>query len=80
MLASERWRCAATIDTLPDIKMRTRHDFDITKYDEQYSEQESQRRFEKLVRAALNTCPKPLKTMTPKGALAQSKKRYKKPI
>jgi hypothetical protein len=33
---------------------------------DQYSEQETQRRFEKLVKAALNTPPKPLKSMTPK--------------
>jgi hypothetical protein len=42
---------------------------------DQYSEQETQRRFERLVRAALNTKPKPLKSMTPKGVPAQSKKR-----
>jgi hypothetical protein len=42
--------------------------------DDQYTEQESQRRFEKLVRAALNTRPKPLKRMGPKGVPAQSKK------
>jgi hypothetical protein len=30
---------------------------------DQYSEQETQQRFENLVRAALNTRPKPLKTM-----------------
>ena len=43
--------------------------------DEQYGEQEAQRRFEKLVKAALNTKPRPLKSMTPKGVSAQSKKR-----
>jgi hypothetical protein len=42
---------------------------------DQYSEQETQQRFDKLVRAALNTKPKPLKTMGPKGVPAQSKKR-----
>jgi hypothetical protein len=45
--------------------------------DDQYSEQETQQRFEKLVRAALNTRPKPLKSMTPKGMPSQSKKRQK---
>jgi hypothetical protein len=34
---------------------------------DQYSEQEAQQRFEKLVRFALNTRPKPLKSMGPKG-------------
>jgi hypothetical protein len=48
-----------------------------TKSDDQYSEQEAQRRFEKLVDAALQTPPKPLKSMTPKGVPAQSKKRPK---
>jgi hypothetical protein len=43
--------------------------------DQPYSEQETQQRFEKLVRAALNTKPKPLKAMGPKGVPAQSKKR-----
>jgi hypothetical protein len=43
-----------------------------------YSEQETEQRFNKLVRAALNTKPKPLKAMGPKGVPAQSKKRQKK--
>jgi hypothetical protein len=42
---------------------------------DQFSEQETQQRFEKLVRAALNTRPKPLKVMGPKGVPAQSKKK-----
>jgi hypothetical protein len=42
---------------------------------DQYDEQETQQRFEKLVKSALNTRPKPLKSMTPKGVPAQSKKR-----
>jgi len=46
---------------------------------DQYSEQETQQRFEKLVDAALRTSPKPLKSMTPIGVPAQSKKRPKKP-
>jgi hypothetical protein len=46
--------------------------------DDQYSEQEAQQRFEKLVRAALNKKPKPLKSMTRKGVPAQSKKRRKR--
>jgi hypothetical protein len=43
---------------------------------EQYSERETQRRFEKLVRRALNTKPKPFKSMGPKGMPSQSKKRH----
>jgi hypothetical protein len=43
-----------------------------------YSERETQQRFEKLVRAALNTKPKPLKSMGPKGMPSQSKKRRKR--
>jgi hypothetical protein len=46
--------------------------------DDQYSQQEAQQRFEKLVKAALNTRPKPLKSMGPKGMPSQSKKRRKK--
>jgi spore germination protein GerM len=45
--------------------------------DSHYSEQKSQRRLEELVKAALNTRLKPLKSMTRKGAPAQSKKRRK---
>jgi hypothetical protein len=41
--------------------------------DEQYSEQEAQRRFLGTLNAALNTPPKPLKSMTPKGTAAQRK-------
>jgi len=48
--------------------------------DDQYTEQEAQRRFGKLVKAALNTRPKTLKSMGPKGAPAQSKKRRKKRV
>lgn len=47
--------------------------------DENYTEQEMQRRFERLVHAALNTRPKPLKSMSPKGVAAQSKKGRAKP-
>jgi hypothetical protein len=39
--------------------------------DNQFSEQETQKRFDELVRAALNTRPKPLKTMGPKGVPVQ---------
>jgi hypothetical protein len=46
--------------------------------DEQYSDLETQQRFDKLVKAALNTKPKPLKSMTPKGVPAQSGKARKK--
>jgi hypothetical protein len=44
---------------------------------EQYSEAETQQRFEKLDHAALNIRPKPLKSMGPKGMPSQSKKRKK---
>jgi hypothetical protein len=47
------------------------------KLEDQFNEQETQLRFDKLVRAALNTKPKPLKTMGPRGMSAQSKKRQK---
>jgi len=42
---------------------------------EQYSEQEAQQRFDRLVKSALNTRPKPLKSMA-KGMPSQSKKRH----
>ena len=45
---------------------------------DQYSETETQQRFEKLVKSALNTRPKTLKSMRPKGAPSQSKKRRKR--
>lgn len=52
-----------------------------TREDDQYSEQEAQQRFEKLVHVALKTPPKTQKMMGPKGVPAQSKKRRKrKPI
>jgi hypothetical protein len=41
---------------------------------EQYSDEEAQRRFLAAVKAGLNTKPQPLKNMTPKGVPAQSKK------
>jgi len=47
---------------------------------DQFSEQETQQRFERLVRSALNTKPKPLKAMGPKGVPAQSKKARSKAI
>jgi hypothetical protein len=43
---------------------------------EQYSDEEAQRRFIAAVKAGLNTKPKPLKSITPKGVPAQSKKRH----
>lgn len=43
--------------------------------DDQYSEQEAQQSFEKLVKSALNTKPKTLKSMGPKGMPSQSKKK-----
>jgi spore germination protein GerM len=45
---------------------------------DQYSEQETQQRFEKLVDAALRTPHKPLKSMTLKGVPAQSRKQRKR--
>jgi hypothetical protein len=42
-----------------------------------YSEQEAQRRFERLVQVALKTPPKPQKMMGYKGVPAQRKKRKK---
>ena len=42
-----------------------------------YSEQEAQQRFEKLVRAALNTKPKPLKDFPKKWSGTQRKRRKK---
>jgi hypothetical protein len=47
------------------------------KTDEQFSEQEAQRRFLAAVKAGLNTKPTPLKNMPRKGVPAQSKKRRK---
>ena len=47
----------------------------MSKHSDQYSEQETQQRFEKLVHRALNTKPKPLKSMGPKGVPSQSKKK-----
>jgi hypothetical protein len=44
---------------------------------EQYSDDEAQRRFLAAVKAGLNTKPQPLKSMTPMGVPAQSKKRKK---
>ncbi|MEI9804345.1 MAG: hypothetical protein WDN48_07630 [Pseudolabrys sp.] len=48
------------------------------KEDENYSDDVAAQRFEKLVISALNTRPKPLKSMEPKGTPSQSKKRRKK--
>jgi len=42
--------------------------------DDQYSAEEAQQRFDRLVTSALNTKPKPLKIMGPKGMPSQSKK------
>ncbi len=42
---------------------------------EQYSDDEAERRFMAAVKAGLNTKPKPLKSITPKGVAAQSKRR-----
>jgi hypothetical protein len=45
---------------------------------EQYSDEEAQRRFLIAVKAGLDTKPKPLKSIVPKGVPAQSKKRRKR--
>lgn len=42
---------------------------------EQYSDEEAQRRFLAAVKAGLNTKPKPLKSIVPKDVPAQSKKK-----
>jgi hypothetical protein len=42
--------------------------------DDHYSEQEAQWRFEAAVKAALNTPPKPRKSMTPKRAKRKAAK------
>jgi hypothetical protein len=41
---------------------------------EAYSDEEAQRRFLIAVKAGLDTKPKPLKSISPKGVPAQSKK------
>ena len=46
--------------------------------DEQYSKDEAQRRFLAALKSAVNTKPKPLKSMAPKGVPAQSKKKKPK--
>jgi hypothetical protein len=50
----------------------------ITGQENDLSQAEVQQRFEKLVKAALNTRPKPLKSMGRKGMPSQSKKRRKR--
>ncbi|MGP0085270.1 MAG: hypothetical protein ACLP0B_16840 [Steroidobacteraceae bacterium] len=44
---------------------------------DQFSKEETARRVKAAVKGAFNTYPKPLKSMTPKGVPAQSKKRRK---
>jgi hypothetical protein len=46
--------------------------------DEQFSEQETQQRFERLVHSALNTKPKPLKDVPKKWSGAQRKRAKKR--
>jgi hypothetical protein len=48
------------------------------KRDDQYSDQESEQRFRKLVGVALKSPPKPQKMMARKGVKAQRKKRQKR--
>ena len=50
----------------------------MAKTDENYTDQEAQQRFEKLVHVALKSPPKPQKMMGPKGVAAQAKKRRKR--
>jgi hypothetical protein len=45
-----------------------------TRDNEQYSDDDAQRRFMTAVKAGLNTKPTPLKSIMPKGVPAQSKK------
>lgn len=52
----------------------------MAKETDQYPEPEAQRRFLAALKAAVNTRPKPLKTITPKGVPAQSKKRRKRKV
>lgn len=52
----------------------------MSKTQDEYSEQEAQRRFLGSLKAALNSPPKPLKSMVRKGIKAQSKKRPKKSV
>jgi hypothetical protein len=47
---------------------------------EPYSDEEAQRGFLIAVKAGLDTKPKPLKSITPKGVPAQSKKRHVKKV
>jgi hypothetical protein len=47
---------------------------------DQYSEEEAQRRFLAAIKAGLNTKPKPLKSITPKGVPARSKKGKKQRV
>jgi hypothetical protein len=47
---------------------------------EQYSDEQAQRRFTTAVKAGLNTKPTPLKSIAPKGVPAQSKKRKKRKV
>jgi hypothetical protein len=47
---------------------------DRKKSEEQYSDQEAEQRFQAALKGALNTPPKPLKSMTRKRPKAQPKK------
>jgi hypothetical protein len=51
------------------------HPMSISKSEGQYSEEEAQRRFKKTLKAALNSPPKPLKSMVSKKLSRQPKKR-----
>jgi hypothetical protein len=47
---------------------------------DQYTEQEAQQRLEKLVKAALNTHPKPLRSMIPEAAQGAVGEKEKAPF
>lgn len=47
---------------------------------EMYTESEARQRFEKLVKIALKSPPKSIKSMSRKGVPAQSKKRRKRKV
>jgi len=51
---------------------------DTKRSDATYSDAEAQQRFDKLVKLALQSPPKPIKSMGKKGVPAQSKKRRKR--
>lgn len=56
------------LDVADHVQFRARFPWlSVMKRDEQYSDKEAQRRFLAAVKAGLNTKPKPLKSISPKG-------------